>query len=338
MTRVVDLHPEELIERDARGTLSAPDRARLETHLARCAACRFERQLRADFDEDLEGPVSSSAIERLSLAGAARVEAGSPSPAPSGAAPLSGNGSVPPPARRPRSRAAGTRAVWLLAAAALFAGSVAGATGAGRQAWSRILGAPAAPASAAPGEAAPAPPKARRATRHGAATVESVPERSHEVPSVDVLVAPAPLPAPVMPPARKLVAAPPVAQADTAATLFDQSNVARRHGDYARALALQGDLELHFPHSREAHVSHATTGRLLLDRGDPAAALARFDAYLAGGSGELGEEALVGRATALERLGRGEEAGRAWQALLAAYPETPYAAHARARLGSTSAR
>jgi outer membrane protein assembly factor BamD (BamD/ComL family) len=42
---------------------------------------------------------------------------------------------------------------------------------------------------------------------------------------------------------------------------------------------------------------------------------------------------MVGRATALERLGRADEASRAWGALLAAFPETPYAAHARARLG-----
>ena len=79
-------------------------------------------------------------------------------------------------------------------------------------------------------------------------------------------------------------------------------------------------------------------GRLLLDRGDPAGALASFESYLATGSGELGEEAMVGRATALERLGRTAQAAGAWQALLAAYPETPFAAHARSRLGSTSVR
>ena len=114
--------------------------------------------------------------------------------------------------------------------------------------------------------------------------------------------------------------------------LFDAETIARRHGDYARVFALHHELDQRFPRSRETQVSRATVGHLLLDRGDPAAALTDFDAYLAGGSGNLGEEAMVGRATALDRLGRTAEASVAWRALVAAFPDTPYAAHARARV------
>ena len=137
------------------------------------------------------------------------------------------------------------------------------------------------------------------------------------------------------PAARRVAMAP---TADGAASLFEAATDARRRGDYGRAIGLQRELQSRYPQSRESHVSRATMGRLLLDRGEPAGALSNFDAYLAGGSGELGEEAMVGRATALERLGRSDEAVGAWQALLAAYPTTPYASHARSRLGSMSVR
>jgi hypothetical protein len=46
MTRI-DLHPEDLLERAARGTASDADWARLEPHLAECAVCRVERSLAA---------------------------------------------------------------------------------------------------------------------------------------------------------------------------------------------------------------------------------------------------------------------------------------------------
>ena len=85
-------------------------------------------------------------------------------------------------------------------------------------------------------------------------------------------------------------------------------------------------------------MSRAIVGRLLLDRGDPAGALARFDSYLAAGGGDLGEEAMVGRATALDRLGKTDEATGAWSALVAAFPVSPYAARARARLENSSGR
>src|SRR5450432_3400428 len=44
-----DLHPEELLDKSAAGTLSATETQWLEQHLASCAACRFEHKARADF-------------------------------------------------------------------------------------------------------------------------------------------------------------------------------------------------------------------------------------------------------------------------------------------------
>lgn len=50
---VVWLHPEELIDKHARGTLDAAERACLDDHLARCPPCRFEMALRAELAEEL---------------------------------------------------------------------------------------------------------------------------------------------------------------------------------------------------------------------------------------------------------------------------------------------
>jgi hypothetical protein len=115
--------------------------------------------------------------------------------------------------------------------------------------------------------------------------------------------------------------------------MFDAANAARRSGDTTGALALYDALERQHPTSREARLANATTARLLLDQGNAAGAVRRFDAYLASGAAELREEAMAGRATALERLGRDDDEARAWALLLATYPRTPYAAHARARVG-----
>jgi TolA-binding protein len=130
---------------------------------------------------------------------------------------------------------------------------------------------------------------------------------------------------------------PPPAPLDAAA-LFDAAAQARRRGDHGLALDLHRELVMRFPQSREARVSHATMGQLLLDHGDARGALASFDAYRAGGAGPLDEPVLVGRATALDRLGRADEARAAWSALVAAFPRTPYASHARARLEGSSLR
>jgi TolA-binding protein len=90
-------------------------------------------------------------------------------------------------------------------------------------------------------------------------------------------------------------------------------------------MSLHHELEARFGLSMEAQVSRAVMGRGLLDRGRAADALACFDRYLASGSGELGEEVMAARATALERLERADDARAAWQRLRETYPTTTYA-------------
>jgi TolA-binding protein len=326
MTRVVDLHPEALLDRDALGELTAPEEMRLLAHLEVCAACRFERALRRDFAEELASDPTPS--ERIALAGLSQ-----PEPeikverAPEPLAPP-----VPPPSPVLLRRA--TRATpWLVAAAALFAVSVAGATGVGQRAWSHLIGPGPAPAAPAEGESATAHATPKRAPHHQAALASTaVTAPVQAAPSSDVLAPP--LPAQVPAPKSHPAALP----SEGASALFQAATNARRQGSYARAIDLQRELLLRYPHSREAHVARETMGRLLLDRGDPSGACASFDAYLADGSGELGEEAMFGRATALERLGKTAQAADAWRSLLAAYPETAYAAHAQSRLGGLSVR
>jgi TolA-binding protein len=286
--KIVDLHPEDLLDKDARGDLSDVEKERLDAHLERCSTCRFERQVRADFadEEEIEKEEERAPI-------------------------------TPRRARRRSYR------IPLLVAAALLVGGVAGA-GVGIDRISRL----------AFGEEA------------------TMPARTHEPVMPPAPVAPAPTPtelelsppideppAPVETVAPRVVVAPspPVAvERPGPGALFDAAGDARRRGDHARALEIHRELVARFPNSREARVSHATVGQLLLDRGDASGALASFDAYRAGGAGPLDEPVIVGRASALERLGRTEEARNAWRNLLDAFPKSPYAQHARTRLEATT--
>ncbi len=54
--RALDLHPEDLLDRDSRGdALRADERAQLAEHLALCDVCRLEQRSREDFREELSG-------------------------------------------------------------------------------------------------------------------------------------------------------------------------------------------------------------------------------------------------------------------------------------------
>jgi TolA-binding protein len=313
---VADLHPEDLLEREAGGKLGEAERARLQAHLTRCATCRFERLLRADFVAELEADEAPDALAGLS-ARPSRV-------------------AVPARPRRVRrvlwSRA---RVAWLVAAATLLVGGVAAATGMTRHIWSQ-------PVELTKEDPAPVSEVKKPKNGRAAPRVEApheVPSQAQEQPApVAVNPPPAQTAAPLPPSATPAPIAAHAAShlsemVPAPADLLDAESGARRQGDYERVVSLHRQLVSRFPGSREAQVSRAIVGRLLLDRGNPADALSSFDGYLGSGSGALEEEAMVGRATALERLGRRDEASRAWGDLLASFPESPYAAHARTRLG-----
>ena len=122
----------------------------------------------------------------------------------------------------------------------------------------------------------------------------------------------------------------------TAAALFERGGDLRRRGERDAAVAVYRRLQHLHPGARETRLSFALAGRLLLDGGRPADALAQFERYLAGGGG-VDEEALEGRAKALEQVGRPRDAAAAWRKLLDRHPQSIYAAHARARLAQLSA-
>jgi TolA-binding protein len=196
---------------------------------------------------------------------------------------------------------------WMLAAAAVMA--LAGLASASLWEASRARTAPHAPSPASEPLAAPAPP------------MNSAPppaESKTETPTTAPTATTTPIPT--------------TSSTSTAASLFAAANEARRRGD-AQAPGFYLDLQHRFPRSPEARLSEVTLGRLYLDRLDDAkSALGQFDAYIAGGEGALSEEALVGRALALGRLGRSAEERGAWQELLDAYPDSISAERARRRL------
>jgi TolA-binding protein len=128
--------------------------------------------------------------------------------------------------------------------------------------------------------------------------------------------------------------APTVIREPGATELFARANDARRRSQDTAAIADYQALQRRFPNSPEARASLVALGRLLLDqRHDDQGALEQFDRYLQTG-GALEEEALIGRALALEHLGRRSEEERAWHAVLDRYPDSIYAGEARSRLAS----
>lgn len=369
MKKIIDLHPEDLLDKEANGELTDNERAMLDAHLSRCETCRFEREVRADFADELGDDEIDLSSQRLALliegthvAAPKKADvADEPAKAPvRGDSRESKPGPEPLPlddaredeealkvagiaSRRGSGRSRRTMRMVMLVAAALLVGSAATA-GAGARVWARLAAVWSEPAPAAeePNASSPSPTSPSRAARPAhLSTPPSAPSDTTPTPDVDAVmptdVAPPQAVVPVNAPIPSPVVAPPAPapSLDTAPALFDAANEARRQGDYARAITISRRLQHMHPSSREAHTSHATVGRLLLDRGDAAGALASFDAYQARGSGALDESVMVGRATALERLGRTEEAKSAWRALLTSFPETPYAEHARTRVQSS---
>jgi len=119
----------------------------------------------------------------------------------------------------------------------------------------------------------------------------------------------------------------------TAGSLFADANHSRRDGAYGKAIVLYRQLRNQFPGSREEITSRVIVGQLALAENHWNRALTEFDSYLAANpSGTLAEEALVGRASALMRLARGDAERDAWLLLLKRHPSSMHSERARARL------
>lgn len=320
---IVDLHPEELIDKLAQGRISETESARLEAHLATCSACRFELDVRRD------------------LAGADRdARASAPVIVPDG---LYGR-SAPPPAvvseftemapSTTRGRVAPVRVkrrpIWALAMAAALVGGVSFAAMAPN--LRTLVRQPTRLLSFVRTSGAPTPPKAPSGV---ASPIQVSPpvteERRAEQPAAVQL---GDLPLVGDSTARPADSRVPERTARTPAALFRAANEARRGGDDAKAVSLYRALENEFPSSAEARLSHATLGRLMLDRGDPRAALGDFDEYLSKGGTALGEEALVGRALAFGKLGDRASEVAAWREVLHRFPKSIHARLARSRLSA----
>jgi tetratricopeptide (TPR) repeat protein len=123
----------------------------------------------------------------------------------------------------------------------------------------------------------------------------------------------------------------------SAAALFAQALALRSEGKVDAAIAAHLRLQRIYPTARETRLSFALAGRLLLERGSPDQALAQFNQYLAQ-PGDVAEEALVGRATALGRLGRSAAEASAWREVLESHPGSIYANRAKQRLAALAAR
>jgi hypothetical protein len=112
---------------------------------------------------------------------------------------------------------------------------------------------------------------------------------------------------------------------EDAATLFARAVSQRDLGQTSSAMTTFRSLQRRFPRSRQAVLSWVSLADLSLGAGDVSGALASFDAYLvAAPSGILVPEALLGKARALEVLGKARQADAVWQELARRYPDTPY--------------
>jgi hypothetical protein len=341
---IPDLHPEELFDKAAAGTITASEQATLDAHLASCAACRFEREVALDF---AAMPLPNLDVDRLvSNALTARAT----------------ENLVP---RRRRLNPA------FAIAAALFAFGSFAAVGQWSGVLPRLVQALVAPApvpapvpsqqpqrrvkqqqtQAVPHDEAVSPPPVVEAPppppipplTPAPMTVAPHPSPARQVAMVSAPVrAPAPVVEDTTPPIPVVRAATPAPVVETPVVLdapagFEAANQARLRGDRVAAIAGYRQLLATWPHSPEAALTQATLGRLLLDQGDPAAALRHLDAYLAGTDVSLREEVLSARAVAFMHLGRGPDEVAAWKLLLAQYPQSIHVARAHARLEALNA-
>lgn len=315
-----DLHPEELLDKAAAGSLTESERVWLDQHLASCTVCRFEQQVRADFVA-AASVVNEAEVDDL----VARALAGMPS-------------------KKPALISAGNRRAWSTAIAACVAlftvsgfAAVGQVTGVLPKLVAQVMGTSV--------EVEPVPSRVLVPVVPRVKVPEPELPLSPEPVVVPEPVAPAPVPAPVVraPVSKRVVAPAPVVVAAAtgpmdSAELFAAGNAARIRGDRGEAALRYGELLRKFPQSDEARLTHATLGRMLLDSGDAKGALEQLDTYLSLGDETLREEAMSARARSLALLGRPRDEAQAWQALLQSYPDSVHAERALGRLRELGAR
>ena len=314
-------HPE--LSLDLEDCLDAEARERLRSHLAECEACRIERRLRRDFRaESTATPADPAAIARAVAAVLKRttpekIERTAPLVSAHVVAGTVADNDSDRKARANRKMPArwSARAVALVAAAVLLLSGVAGAAYFVRRARSSS-------------NAARVPSTVVSTADVPSTSPSAVSTPTVELPPTPPTTAAASIAATTSKPSAS------AAESATVAELFAQANEARRTGDHGNAVRLYRELQRRFPGTREEITSRVGLGRLLLDRmADPSGALKLFDGYLATSPrGTLGEEARIGRALALARLGRSAEEREAWKQLLAAHPDSVYADRARKRI------
>jgi TolA-binding protein len=344
--------PEDLLVLARRRALSAQEQRLLDEHAADCKLCHQALAIGARLD-----PLPAIDDDRTDdEVLAARLVARTLAPRPAGSSPAPAFGlSAKPAARAPereprRARLLGRRAPrWAFAAVVvLMAGSASAALwqlSSWRLPWSFGTR----PAATAP--TSQERPRARRRaeTRPPAPSAALPPSDEMRValakaiPSAPAAAATRLRPAPAgsapmtaRAAAPAAVPSPPIADA-SAPALFRAANQARRAGELGEALHLYRALQAGFPGSAEATLSFLSLGDLCLSRGALADALEQFDAYLSSGDAALAEEALVGRARTLARLGRTADERETWQRLLASHPRSDYRWRAQQRLDALSA-
>ena len=359
--KLIHVHPEDLFDKERRGTLTPDERRHLDAHLDTCDVCRCERILRCDFEDD----AASDDGEGSSLAGlvSGALDQGMRHPmSERGTSRTQADPFVDQTHRfGARLRGLGRISIgWrsaLVAATLLLACGLAMARpDFARRTWQLVASTPRAAADHAP--ALPLPiagvvsRKVQNSTATGAASAfpaaasvsenkiadepaistADPPAATHGLPHTSLNLPHRAPPTSAMGSSEGHSATISVATTETAAALFERANVARRQRHTTDASALYGELRSRYPSSAEARLALGLVARMELDRGHASAALADYNAYLATGSPGLREEALAGRALALGRLGQTEEERQTWSQLLTAYPQSSYARLASRRL------
>ena len=180
---IIDMHPDDLLDRELSGTLSPSEQRRLAEHLSQCPGCRLERQLRDDFSHEL---VASRAPDMLQTFVSGALRAALPA---NGTTPLAMHtpmlsGPVVVPARRAKRRRAAFLGVAFVIAsgvAAAQAGLVEQIAGFAREQLAKVSGNVQKPAAPPPLSAA----RASEASASAPATSEPSVERAPMVRETD---------------------------------------------------------------------------------------------------------------------------------------------------------